>query len=307
MRPCCLTLVAHLAVLVAPALAQDRTLRLAVTTSFENSGLAEVLLPAIQADTGIDVQLLVVGTGQAIELGERGDVDAVLVHSEAAETAFVDSGHGTERTEIMSNDFVVVGPASDPAGIAEAKDAAGALQAIADAKAPFVSRGDDSGTHQGELALWTAAGANPESFDPAWYREAGAGMGATLNIAAGLDAYALADRGSWLAFENKGDLKILFEGDAALRNQYAFIPVNPERHPHVNFEAAIAVRDWLTGDRGQGTIADFRIGGEPAFVPNAKRTGARLDPRLRIESGAFLPSQAVSSWVSSVDENVLRV
>jgi tungstate transport system substrate-binding protein len=173
----------------------------------------------------------------------------------------------------MYNDFVIVGPAGDPAGVARAKDATGALKAIAGAKAPFVSRGDDSGTHQRELALWTAAGANPEGFDPQWYREAGAGMGATSTL-----------RPAWTpmrsptaapgSLSRKGGLTILFQGDETLHNQYAFIPVNPKRHPHVNFDAATAVRDWLTGDRGQGMIADFKIGGEPAFVPNAKRSGA---------------------------------
>ena len=252
--------------LATPAVAEE--MRLAVTTSFENSGLTDVLLPALAAETGIEVQLLVVGTGQAIRLGEAGDVDAILVHARAAEEAFVAEGSGLERVEIMYNDFVLVGPATDPAGTAEATNAASALTRVAEAQAPFVSRGDDSGTHKAELALWRAAGLDPDGFGP-WYRETGSGMGAALNTAAGLEAYILADRASWLNFGNKGDLALLYAGDPALFNQYTFIAVNPERHPQVRAETAARLRDWLTSDAARTLIDGYEIAGEPLFVFNA--------------------------------------
>ena len=242
-------------------------LKLAVTTSFQNSGLAEVLLPAIKEDTGLEVQLLVVGTGQAIRLGEAGDVDAVLVHSRAAEEAFVAAGHGTHRREIMYNDFVLIGPAEDPAGIKDATSAADALSRISDASAAFVSRGDDSGTHKAEKRLWAAADLSPTT---AWYREAGAGMGAALNIAAGMNAYILSDRASWLNFGNKAGLALLFAGDPVLFNQYAYLPVNSENHPHVNAKGAEALEAWLTSDPARGLIDGYQIDGEPLFTFNAK-------------------------------------
>ena len=260
--------IATLAAVLIAGSAGAETLKMAVTTSFQNSGLAEVLLPRIAEDTGIEVQLLVVGTGQAIRLGEAGDVDAVLVHSRPAEEAFVDGGYGTHRREIMYNDFVLIGPSGDPAGTAGADTAAGALTAIAQAEAPFVSRGDDSGTHKAELALWDAAGLAPEGFGP-WYSSVGAGMGAALNTAAGLDAYILSDRASWLNFGNPGDLALLFEGDPALFNQYAYLPVNPERHPHVNADGAARLEDWLTSDTAQQLIDGYTIAGQPLFTFNA--------------------------------------
>ncbi len=244
-------------------------IRVAVTTSFENSGLSQILLPAIKEDTGLDVQLLVVGTGQALRLGQAGDVDAILVHSRKAEEAFVAEGSGTYRREIMYNDFVIVGPEDDPAGIAQAATAAEALQKIVEEKPAFVSRGDDSGTHKKELALWSAAGLDPAGFDP-WYRAVGAGMGASLNTAAGLDAYILADRASWLNFGNKAGLALLFSGDPALFNQYAFIPVNPEKHAHVRNDLAVTLENWLTGARAQDLINSYTIGGETLFTFNAK-------------------------------------
>ena len=242
-------------------------MRLAVTTSFQNSGLSDILLPSIVEDTGIKVQLIVVGTGQAIRLGEAGDVDAILVHSREAEHAFLEGGFGTHRRKIMYNDFVVIGPRGDPAGIAEAASVSEVFQAIAKSDALFVSRGDDSGTHKKELALWAAAGTDKRGGG---YRELGAGMGATLNTATGLGAYVLSDRASWLNFGNKIGMAILFEGDAALLNQYAYLPVNPEVHPHVKADLSIRLEDWLTSEKAQTMIGAYEILGQPLFVPNAE-------------------------------------
>ncbi|WP_457646063.1 substrate-binding domain-containing protein [Profundibacter sp.] len=249
---------------------QAGEIRLAVTTSFQNSGLSDVLLPQIKKDIGLDVQLVVVGTGQALKLGEAGDVDAILVHSRKAEEAFLKAGFGTHRREIMYNDFILIGPSDDPAKIATAETAASALQKIAATKAPFVSRGDDSGTHKKELSLWQAAGLDPATFG-GWYRAAGAGMGATLNVASGMDAYVMADRASWLNFGNKGDLELLFAGDPVLFNQYAFIPVNPQRHPHVKTELVAQLEDWLTGETAAKLINGYKINGETLFTFNATK------------------------------------
>ncbi|MEO1638126.1 MAG: substrate-binding domain-containing protein [Pseudomonadota bacterium] len=248
--------------------AQAETLRMAVTTSFHNSGLADVLLPAIEEDTGLTVQLLIVGTGQALRLGEAGDVDAILVHAKAAEEAFVADGHGTHRREIMFNDFVIVGPAGDPADVIAAKAAKEALSNIAIAQARFVSRGDDSGTHKREMALWSDAGIEPGGE---WYRSVGAGMGAALNSAAAMDAYILADRASWLNFGNKAGLALLFSGDPALFNQYSYIPVSPARHPHVSADATTRLEDWLMSDRAAELINSYEIAGEQLFTLNATR------------------------------------
>ncbi len=242
-------------------------LRMAVTTSFHNSGLAEILLPEIKKDTGIEVQLLVVGTGQAIRLGKAGDVDAILVHARAAEEAFVAAGFGTHRREIMYNDFIIVGPASDPADVAGAKSITEAMQKISAARPKFVSRGDDSGTHKKEMSLWQAAGISPEGD---WYAPVGAGMGAALNTASGLDAYILSDRASWLNFGNKGDLAILYQSDAGLFNQYAYLPVNPAKHPHVKTGLAMRLEDWLTSERAKELIDGYRLHGEQLFTFNAK-------------------------------------
>jgi len=250
--------------LASAAAAED--MKMAVTTSFANSGLAEILLPVIERDTGITVQLLVVGTGQALKLGEAGDVDAVLVHARAAEDAFVAAGHATHRREIMYNDFIVVGPSDDAAGAGTATTAAASFAAIAGAGATFVSRGDDSGTHKAELAIWQAAGITPEGD---WYKSVGQGMGAALNTAAGMNAYIFADRASWLNFANKGDLALIFEGDAALFNQYAYLPVNPAHHPHVKAEAAKALEDWLTSDTAKALIEGYRIADQQLFTFNA--------------------------------------
>ncbi len=245
------------------------SMRLAVTTSFQNSGLAEILLPQFKNDTGIDVHLLVVGTGQALRLGQAGDVDAVLVHSREAERAFVAAGHATHRREIMYNDFVLVGPKADPANTAAADRAAQALSRIHARGARFVSRGDDSGTHRKEVGLWQAAGLDPERFGR-WYAQVGAGMGASLNTAAGLDAYILTDRATWLNFRNKAGLTLLFQGDPELFNQYAFLPTNPERHTHINAAAANTFEVWLTSKAAQKWIDGYEVEGEQLFHFNAK-------------------------------------
>ncbi len=248
------------------AWAQD--MKLAVTTSFHNSGLADILLPAIEADTGIRVQLLVVGTGQAIRLGQAGDVDAILVHSRTAENAFVEDGSGTHRREIMYNDFVLLGPQSDPAGIANSQSAVCAFQVIAGKKATFVSRGDESGTHKKELNIWALTGYNPADFE-SWYRAVGAGMGGALNIASAMNAYILSDRASWLNFKNKGELALLFSGDQMLFNQYSYLPVSPDKHSHVNHNLAVQLEEWLVSDRAKQLINDYQIEGEALFVFNA--------------------------------------
>ncbi|MEP4194718.1 MAG: substrate-binding domain-containing protein [Aliishimia sp.] len=262
-------LMSFLLVLWASAAASD-TMKLAVTTSFHNSGLSDILLPAIKQDTGIDVQLLIVGTGQALRLGRGGDVDAILVHSKAAEDAFVADGSGTHRREIMYNDFVLIGPADDPAGIKASQTTRSALQAIHANKPRFVSRGDDSGTHKKELALWADAGFDPNNFT-AWYSAVGAGMGASLNTASGLNAYIMSDRASWLNFNNKGDLSLLFSGDPVLFNQYAYLPVNPAKHNHVKADLVARLETWLAGERAEGMINSYTIDGETLFTFNAKR------------------------------------
>ncbi|MEM7214625.1 MAG: substrate-binding domain-containing protein [Pseudomonadota bacterium] len=245
-------------------------MRMAVTTSFNNSGLSDILLPQIKEDTGIDVRLLVVGTGQALKLGRSGDVDAVLVHSRAAEEAFVEEGYGTHRRKIMYNDFIIAGPSEDPAKIALGDTASAALQKIRDAGSPFVSRGDDSGTHKMEIALWGTSGLDASSFNSLWYRATGSGMGAALNTASGMNAYILSDRASWLKFRNKGDLKLLFEGDPALFNQYSYLPVDPSKHPHVRNDLARKLEAWLIGDKAQKLIGEYKISDEGLFTPNAR-------------------------------------
>jgi tungstate transport system substrate-binding protein len=245
------------------------TMKLAATTSFENSGLADVLLPEITADLGIEVQLLVVGTGQALRLGEAGDVDAILVHSRTSEDAFISSGSGTHRREIMYNDFVLVGPRQDAALIANAHSATQAVQKIAGSKSVFVSRGDDSGTHKAELKIWDMAGLDVAGFGT-WYRAVGAGMGAALNTASAMSGYILADRASWLNFENKGDLALLYSGDPALFNQYAFLPVNPKKHPSVRYDLAMQLEGWLVSEKAKKLINSYQIDGEVLFVFNAR-------------------------------------
>lgn len=250
--------------------AHAETIRMAVTTSFHNSGLADVLLPQIAKDTGLDVQLLAVGTGQALRLGRAGDVDAILVHSREAEEAFVADGYGKRRTEIMYNDFVIVGPVSDPANLSEAETAAEALQTIAASESDFVSRGDDSGTHKKEISLWSAAAMDPKELGR-WYKAVGAGMGASLTTASGLGAYILTDRASWLNFKNKAGMEILFAGDPVLFNQYTFLPVNSAKHPHINAEAAETLEAWLTSPVAAQLINGYTIEGTRLFVYNAQK------------------------------------
>ena len=268
-KRCLAALVAALFMPAAPAPAEEHFITLASTTSTANSGLFDHILPLFTAATGIAVRVVAVGTGAALRLGERGDVDVVLVHARAAEDAFVAAGHGTMRRDVMVNDFVIVGPAADPAGVRGMSDAPAALRRIAGARAAFISRGDDSGTHKAELRLWAAAGGAPDSSVESWYREAGAGMGATLNTARAMGAYALADRGTWLSFANRGNLEVLVEGDARLFNPYGVILVNPARHPHVKAADARAFIAWLTGAAGQAAIASFSLAGEQLFTPNA--------------------------------------
>lgn len=248
----------------------SKSMKLAVTTSFHNSGLSNVLLPVLLEDTGLEVQLLVVGTGQALRLGKAGDVDAILVHSRADEDGFVDEGFAPYRREIMYNDFVFVGPSSDPAGIANAADTTQVLSRIATKQALFVSRGDDSGTHKKERALWQTAALDTETFG-AWYKSVGSGMGASLNTASALNAYILADRASWLNFGNKSDLKLLFSGNPELINQYAFLPISSDKHPHVRADASQVFENWLTSPRAENLINGHRINGEALFVFNASK------------------------------------
>ncbi|MEP2027554.1 MAG: substrate-binding domain-containing protein [Paracoccaceae bacterium] len=248
--------------------AHAEEMKLAVTTSFHNSGLSDILIPAITHDTGIEVQLLVVGTGQALRLGKAGDVDAILVHSRPSEDAFLEAGFAPHRREIMYNDFIFIGPVADPADVKGADSAAEALIRIERSKAVFVSRGDDSGTHKKELSLWTAAALDPVAFD-GWYRAVGAGMGTALNTAAGMNAYIIADRASWLNFANKSDLALLYSGDPALFNQYAYLPISVERHSHVKSELALRLEDWLTSARAADLINGYEVGGETLFIFNA--------------------------------------
>jgi tungstate transport system substrate-binding protein len=262
-------LAAGLALSFGPAAAQDQYITVASTTSTENSGLFGELLPKFQDQTGIEVRVVAVGTGQAIELARNGDADVLFVHHKASEEQFVAEGFGLERHDVMYNDFVIVGPASDPADIKGSKDVADAMAKIAAAEAPFASRGDDSGTNKAELALWQEAGVDVAGASGSWYRETGSGMGPTLNTAAGMDAYALTDRGTWLSFQNRQNLEIVVEGDPRLFNQYGIILVNPQKHPHVKAELGRTFIDWVLSDEGQEAIADFQINGQQAFFPNA--------------------------------------
>ncbi len=239
------------------------------TTSTQNSGLFDEILPAFQEQTGIEVRVVAVGTGQAIRNAQNGDGDVLLVHAKPSEEAFVADGWGVQRFDVMYNDFVIVGPASDPAGIGGGGNVVAALTAIATAEAPFASRGDDSGTHKAELRHWETAGVDVASASGGWYRETGSGMGATLNAGQGMNAYVMTDRATWIAFGNKGDHQILVEGDPALFNQYGVILVNPEKHPSVKVEPGQAFVDWLIGPRGQAAIANYRVDGQQLFFPNA--------------------------------------
>jgi len=240
------------------------------TTSTQNSGLFDAILPKFRKKTGIEVRVVAVGTGQALKNGRNGDGDVLLVHARAAEDRFVADGFGIERQDVMYNDFVIIGPPDDPAGITGGRDAPAALAGIAGAEAPFVSRGDNSGTHIKERALWRAAGIDPSGSSGAWYREAGSGMGATLNTAVGMGAYTLTDRATWIGFGNRRDFKVLVEGDKRLFNPYGVILVNPTRHPHVNAVGGRAFISWLTGSEGQAAIAAYTVSDIQLFYPSSK-------------------------------------
>lgn len=258
---------------IGAALAAERFITVASTTSTENSGLFDTILPVFKRETGIAVRVVAVGTGQAIRMAERGDADVLFVHHRPSEERFVADGFGLERYEVMYNDFVLVGPRDDPAGVRHACDVMGALARIAARQTPFASRGDDSGTHKREMSLWRLTGVDALAASGGWYRETGSGMGATLNIASGMGAYTLADRGTWLSFNNKGDLEVLVSGDRRLFNPYGVILVNPGRHPHVKAAEGQAFIDWLLSPAGQAAIAAYRIDGEAVFLPSV--TGDR--------------------------------
>ena len=260
-----------IAAFALPALAQERSITVASTTSTEQSGLFGHILPIFTREAGIAVRVVALGTGQALDVGRRGDADVVFVHDRAAEERFVAEGFGGPRRHVMFNDFVITGPAADPARIAGLGDTAEALSRIAAARAPFISRGDRSGTHAAELRLWQLAGIDPASGRGQWYREVGQGMGPALNTAAAQGAYILADRGTWLSFRNRQDQRILIEGDMRLFNQYGVMLVNAQRHPHVKAADGQRFIDWLVSAAGQAAIAGFRINGEQLFFPNADK------------------------------------
>ena len=251
------------------ATAQERFITVASTTSTEQSGLFGYLQPIYAQQTGVKVRVVALGTGQALDVGRRGDADVVFVHARAAEDKFLAEGHGVKRYPVMYNDFVLIGPKADPAEVAGSKDIVAALKRVEAAQAPFVSRGDRSGTHMAELDLWKASGVELEKSKGPWYRDTGQGMGPALNTATSMNAYILADRGTWLAFKNRGDLAILVEGDKRLFNQYGVMLVNPEKHPTVKKELGQQFIDWLVSPAGQKAIADYKISGEQLFYPNA--------------------------------------
>lgn len=252
--------------LIAPAQADDQYITVASTTSTEQSGLFEHIIPQFREATGIEVRVVAVGTGQAFAIARAGDADILMVHDTVGEKAFVDEGYGTERRNVMYNDFVIIGPSNDPAGIADAKTATDAMARIARIAAPFTSRGDDSGTHRAERRLWDDAGIETSG---SWYRELGSGMGTTLNTAAGMNAYVVADRATWLNFSNRQDLAVLFEGDEVLFNQYGSVLISPERHPGLKHDLAGQWHEWLVSEEGQAAISEHTIGGKQLFFPNA--------------------------------------
>jgi len=262
-----------LLLLAFPVQAQQKYITVASTTSTEQSGLFAHLLPAFEKKTGIQVRVVALGTGQALDMGRRGDADVLFVHAKPLEEKFVAEGFGLQRFEVMYNDFVLVGPKSDPAKVHGGTDIVAALQKIRAAGAPFASRGDNSGTHFAEVELWKAAGVDIAKEKGPWYRETGSGMGPTLNTASGMNAYVLADRGTWLSFKNRGELAIVVEGDRRLFNQYGVMLVNPAKHPHVKKELGQAFVDWLISAQVQQAIAAYRIGGEQLFFPNAIKSG----------------------------------
>ena len=255
--------------------AQDKSIVVSSTTSTQDSGLFGYILPLFKQKTGIEVKVVAQGTGQALDTGRRGDADVVFVHAKSAEQKFLAEGEGVKRYPVMYNDFVLIGPKSDPAGIKGMNDVAKALQKIKDKQAPFISRGDRSGTHIAELALWNKdAGIDIEKDKGPWYKSIGQGMGAALNTAGASNAYVLSDRGTWLSFKNKGDLQILVEGDKRLFNQYGVMLVNPSRHPNVKKDLGQQFVDWLVSPEGQKAIANYNINGEQLFYPNANDNNA---------------------------------
>ena len=257
-------------VAAGPAGAADQFIIVQSTTSTQNSGLFEHLLPKFQQATGIEARVVAVGTGQALKNAQNCDGDVLFVHAKPDELKFVAAGYGVKRYDVMYNDLVIVGPKGDPAGIGGMKDASAALAKIAEAKAPFASRGDDSGTNKKEMSLWQEARVDPTGASGDWYRETGSGMGATLNAAVGMNAYTLTDRGTWISFENKDGLEIQAEGDPDLFNQYGVMRVSPEHCPNVKVEAGQKFVDWVTGKQGQEAIASYQIGGQQLFFPNAE-------------------------------------
>ena len=268
-----LAAIAALAPVLATPVAQagGGSIVVASTTSTQNSGLFGYILPIFEAKTGIKVHVVAVGTGQAIRLARRGDADVLFVHHKPSELKFVADGFGVKRFDVMYNDFVIVGPSNDPAGVRGMTDAVAAFTRIAKTKALFASRGDDSGTNKAEMALWKASGIDVAGASGSWYRETGSGMGATLNTASGLDAYTLTDRATWLSFRNRGRLVVLVQGDTRLFNQYGVTLVNPEKYPHVRVAEGQAFIDWLLSSKGQATIASYRVDGQQLFFPNAKK------------------------------------
>ncbi|MCK5623821.1 MAG: extracellular solute-binding protein [Alphaproteobacteria bacterium] len=256
--------------MIAPVTAGERFITVQSTTSTQNSGLLDYILPKFTEKTGIEVRVVAVGTGQAIKNAMNGDGDVLLVHARAAEEKFVAGGFGVKRHDLMYNDFVIVGPAADPAKVGGMKDPLAALHKIAATQAVFASRGDDSGTHKKELSLWKGAGLDVASASGGWYRETGSGMGATLNIAVGMGAYVMTDRATWIAFRNKGGLEVLVEGDEALFNQYGVTMVNPAKLRYPKTERSQAFVDWLLSDEGQAAIASYNVGGQQLFFPNAR-------------------------------------
>ena len=264
-----ITVIAALTLLANPAFAQEKSIVVSSTTSTEQSGLFGFILPIFKMKTGIDVKVVAVGTGQALDIGRRGDADVVFVHDKPTEEKFVSEGYATKRIEVMYNDFVLIGPKSDPAKIAGGKDTKVAFQKIATAQAPFISRGDKSGTHAAELRYWKDAAITVAPS--AWYKETGSGMGPALNTASAMNGYILADRATWLAFKNRGDLTILVQGDPKLFNQYGVMLVNPAKFPHVKKAEGQEFIDWITSKNGQEVIASYQIGGEQLFFPNAKK------------------------------------
>ncbi|MGK9339765.1 extracellular solute-binding protein [Sinorhizobium meliloti] len=259
---------------VTPALAQTKSIVVASTTSTQDSGLFDYILPLFEKETGIDVKVVAQGTGQALDTGRRGDADVVFVHARAQEEKFIQEGFGVKRSDVMYNDFVLIGPKSDPASVRGMTDIAAALVSIEAKEAPFVSRGDRSGTHSTELKLWRDAGIDIEAAKGPWYKDIGQGMGAALNTASAMDAYVLSDRGTWLSFRNRGDLAISVEGDKRLFNQYGVMLVNPEKHPDVKAELGQIFIDWLISPEGQKAIGEYKIDGQQLFFPNA--SGQRI-------------------------------